>query len=378
LIPERCKVEQFFGEWDARVEHVACASDVDGLSMRELLQLADPETRALWEGLELGYTDTLGHPLLREAITEQYARMRAGEITVCGGGAVEAIFLLANVLLKPGDHALVVWPAFESLFRIAPTLGATITPIELDAGNGWRLDLDVVRQAVRPNTRALFVNFPHNPTGALPTRHEFEQLLAFAREAGITVVSDEVYRGLEHDPDAMLPAACDVDEQAVSIGVMSKSYGLAGLRVGWLATRNKRITDAARVLKDYTTVCAAAPAEILALIALRAGPQLIERSRQIILSNLSVGESFFTEHSDAFEWAAPKAGPMAFPRLRLPVPVDEFVTDLAREKSVLFLPGTIFDTTDNRLRLGLGRSSLPTALERVDDYLASKAVPTGS
>lgn len=372
MIPERCKVEQFFGEWDARAEHVACASDVDGLSMREVLQLADAEAMALWEGLDLGYTDTLGHPLLRETITEQYARLTAGEITVCGGGAAEAIFLLANVLIGPGDHALVVWPAFESLFRIAPTLGATVTPLELDPDNGWRLDLDAVRQALRPNTRALFVNFPHNPTGALPSRQEFEELLALAREAGVTVVSDEVYRGLEHDADAILPAACDVDEQAVSIGVMSKAYGLAGLRIGWLATRNTRITDAARVLKDYTTVCASAPAEILALIALRAGPRLIERSRRIILSNLSLGESFFTGHSDTFEWAAPKAGPMAFPRLRRPIPVDEFVADLAREKGVLFLPGTIFDMTDNRLRLGLGRSSLPAALERVDEYLAAR------
>jgi len=372
MIPERCQVEQFFAEWDADVEHVACASDVDGLSMHELLRLADPEALALWEGLDLGYTDTLGHPLLREAIVRQYTSMASGEITVCGGGAAEALFLMANVLLGPGDHALVVWPAFESLFRIAPALGATTTPIRLDADNGWRLDLDAVRQALRPNTRALFVNFPHNPTGALPDRHEFEQLLALAREAGITVVSDEVYRGLEYAPDATLPAACDVDEEAVSIGVMSKAYGLAGLRVGWLATRNEAVAAAARRLKDYTTVCASAPAEILSLIALRAAPQLIERSRQIILANLAYAESFFTKHRDVFEWTAPKAGPMAFPRLRLPVPVDTFVAELAREKSVLFLPGTIFDMTDNRLRLGLGRGSLPSALERVDDFLASR------
>jgi aspartate/methionine/tyrosine aminotransferase len=369
MIPARCKVEQFFGEWDARVEYIACASDVDGLSMRELLELADPEAMAMWEGLDLGYTDTLGHPLLREAIIEQYTGMTAGEVTVCGGGAAEAIFLLANVLLEPGDHALVTWPAFESLFRIAPTLGATVTPLELDADGGWRLDLDAVRQALRPNTRALFVNFPNNPTGALPSRDEFDQLLALAREAGVTVVSDEVYRGLEHDPDTRLPAACDLDDRAVSIGVMSKAYGFAGLRIGWLATRDERVTAAARRLKDYTTVCASAPAEILSLIALRAGPRLIERGREIILKNLPLGESFFTKHADAFEWAAPKAGPMAFPRLRLPIPVDEFVADLARETGVLFLPGTVFDMTDNRLRLGLGRNSLPTALERVDDYL---------
>lgn len=372
-IPERCKVEHFFGQWESGVEHIACASDVDGLSMRELLQLADPETTALWNGLELGYPDTTGHPLLRETIAEQYARTPPSEITVCGGGAVEALFLLANVLLGPGDHALVVWPAFESLHRLAPTLGATITPIELEADNGWRLDLDAVRQALRPTTRALFINFPHNPTGALPDRREFEALLALAREAGVTVVSDEVYRYLEYDSGATLPAACDLDEQAVSIGVMSKAYGLAGLRVGWLATRNTAVTESARILKDYTTVCASAPAEILSIIALRAREHLTERSRAIILKNLALGESFFAEHRGAFDWAAPKAGPMAFPRLRLPVPVDTFVAELAREKGVLLLPGTVFDMTDNRLRVGLGRSSLPAALERLDDFLSAWA-----
>ncbi len=372
MIPARCKVEQFFGEWESGVEHLACASDVDGLTMGELLRLADPETKSLWDELELGYTDTTGHPLLREAIAEQYARTAVDEVTVCGGGAAEALFLLANVLLGPGDHALVAWPAFESLYRIAPALGAEVTPIELDADNGWRLDLDAVRQALRPTTRAVFVNFPHNPTGALPDLRDFEELLELAHEAGITVVSDEVYRGLEYDPGTRLPAAYDLSEHAVSVGVMSKAYGLAGLRVGWLATRNPAITEAARILKDYTTVCASAPAEILSVIALRAGDQLIERSREIIVRNLALAESFFTEHNGAFDWTPPRAGPMAFPRLRLPVPVDAFVGDLAREKGVLFLPGTVFEMTDNRLRVGLGRSSLPAALERVDDYLAAR------
>ncbi|MDE0777045.1 MAG: aminotransferase class I/II-fold pyridoxal phosphate-dependent enzyme [Nocardioides sp.] len=372
VLPERCRVEQFFGEWESGIEHLACASDVDGLTMHQLLELADPETEALWRDLDLGYTDTVGHPLLREAIVGQYASVSIDEVTVCGGGAAEALFLLAHALLGPGDHCVVVWPAFESLHRIAPTLGATVTPVALDPQDGWRLDLEAVRRALRPTTRALFVNFPHNPTGALPDRGDFERLLALAREAGVTVVSDEVYRGLEYDPATMLPAACDVDDRAVSIGVMSKAYGLAGLRVGWLATGNGAVTEATRVLKDYTTVCASAPAEILSIIAMRAHARIVERSRSIVLANLAVAESFFDRHREVFDWASPRAGPMAFPRLRLPVDVDTFVADLAREQSVLFLPGTVFGMTDNRLRVGLGRGSLPAALARVDDYLATR------
>ncbi|WP_217145928.1 aminotransferase class I/II-fold pyridoxal phosphate-dependent enzyme [Streptomyces sp. AC627_RSS907] len=373
MIPQSCKIERFFGQWESAVEHVACASDVDGLSLRELLDLADTESLALWEGLELGYTETAGHPLLREAIADQYTKTEADGVTVCGGGAAEALFLISHALLGPGDHAVVIWPAFESLHRIAPALGAEITPVPLDPEHGWGLDLDAVRRALRPTTRALFVNFPHNPTGALPSRAEFEALVALGAEAGVTVVSDEVYRYLEWEPGATLPAACDLDERAVSVGVMSKAYALAGLRVGWMATRNTALMDATRALKDYTTVCASAPAEILSLIALRARDQLVARSKRIILDNLAHVESFFRERPGAFAWEAPRAGMVAFPQLLLPVPVDAFVSDLAREESVLLLPDSVFDTADNRFRIGLGRTSLPLALDRLDTFLTRRA-----
>lgn len=369
MIPRNCKIEDFFAEWEFDVEYVACASDVDGLRMHDLLELADPEALSLWENLELGYTDPLGHHLLREAITTEYTRTSADDVTVCGGGAVEALFLIAHALLKPGDHSIVIWPAFESLHRIAPALGATYTAVPLDAANDWHLDLEAVRAAIRPNTRALFVNFPHNPTGALPTRQEFEALVAMATEAGITVVSDEVYRHLEHSPTDLLPAACDLSDNAISVGVVSKAYALAGLRIGWLATRDAALNATIRSFKNYTTVCPSAPAEILSLIALRARDHLVARSKDIIRGNLRVADSFFHSHPDVFAWSPPRAGMIAFPQLLLPTPVAEFTTALARKKGVLFLPDHIFDIDDNRFRVGLGRTNLPQALERLDEYL---------
>ncbi|MEV4148813.1 aminotransferase class I/II-fold pyridoxal phosphate-dependent enzyme [Amycolatopsis sp. NPDC049691] len=372
MIPDRSKIENFFGQHEFDVDYVACASDVDGCTLRELLDLADAESLALWEGLELGYTETTGHPLLREAIAGEYTETGPGGVTVCGGGAAEALFLLTNALLGPGDHAVVVAPAFESVHRIAPALGASVTPVPLDPGRGWHLDLDAVRRALRPATRAVFVNFPHNPTGALPARAEFEALLALCAEAGAVVVSDEVYRHLEFDPGATLPAACDLDERAVSVGVMSKAYGLAGLRIGWLATRNQALLAATRAVKDYTTVCASAPSEILSLIALRARDHLVARSRRIIRENLAHADSFFGQHSAAFAWEPPRAGMLAFPRLLLPVPVEDFVRDLARERSVLLLPDSVFDMADNRFRLGLGRTSLPRALDRIGEFVGHR------
>ncbi|NUP52017.1 MAG: aminotransferase class I/II-fold pyridoxal phosphate-dependent enzyme [Catenulispora sp.] len=369
MIPDNCKLERFFARWEFSVEHLLCASDVDGYPMPDLLALADDETRGLWEGLTLGYTETTGLPALREEIAQQYTALNPADVTVCGGGAAEALFLVANALLGPGTHAVVGWPAFEALHRVAAATGAEVTAVPLDPDAGWRLDPDAVRKALRPTTRALFLNFPHNPTGALPSRAEFEELVGIGTEAGITVVSDEVYRYLEYEPGTTLPAACDLDPRAISVGVMSKAYGLAGLRIGWLASRDEELLRTLRAIKDYTSVCASAPSEILALIALRAREQVVGRCRRIIDANLERVDEFFAEWADVFHWVRPRAGTVGFPRLLLATPVEEFVDDLARSESVLLLPGSVFDCDDGRVRFGLGRASLPEGLRRLDGYL---------
>jgi aspartate/methionine/tyrosine aminotransferase len=368
LIPEECKLERFFSRYEFDVEHVLGGSDIEGYALGDLLELADAESLKLWSGLRLGYTETAGHPALREAIGGLYTDVPAGNVIVCAGAA-EALYLLSHALLGPGTHAVVVCPAFESLYKVAAATGAQVSRVALDAADSWRLDLAALEGAVRDDTRAIFVNYPHNPTGALLGRHEFQSLMDFAGRRGITVVSDEVYRHLEFDPAARLPAAADLDPRAASVGVMSKSYGLAGLRIGWVASQDGDLLRRLLTLKDYTSVCSSASSEILALIALRAAETVVQRCKQIVLDNLVHVEAFMSRWSEAIEWAPPQAGTVAFPRLRLPIPVDEFVERLAREESVLLLPGSAFDDTENRFRIGLGRVAAPDALGRMDGFL---------
>jgi aspartate/methionine/tyrosine aminotransferase len=367
--PEDCKLERFFARWEFDVKHVLGASDVDGYSLRELLDLADHQTTQAWHDLRLGYTESDGHPLLREAIAEQYDTATAQEILVCGGGAAEAIYLTARCLLGPGDHAVVVQPAYEALHRVTRSTGADLSSVWLDADRGWRLDLDQVVEAFTPSTRALFLNYPHNPTGALLPVDDFRALIEVADDRDIAVVSDEVYRYLEHDPLDRLPAAADLSDRAVSIGVMSKAYGLAGLRVGWITTRDRAVRRRLQSLKDYTSVCASAPSEILALAALRAREVVVGRCRRIVLDNLAHVSTFLDRWSDLLTWVPPRGGTVGFPQLSASLPVDVLVEDLARTESVLVLPGSVFDAKDNRLRIGLGRTDTPSALSRFDDYL---------
>ena len=364
---EDFELERFFARYEFAVRHLLCASDVEGWAMADLLALADPETAALWHGLGLGYTEAPGHPLLRAEIATLYEGIDADEVLVFSG-AEEAIFATLNVLLGPGDHAIVVWPSYQSLHAIARAAGADVTLHELRATDGWAIDLDLLSRQVTPRTKLIVVNVPHNPTGALPDVTTFRALAGIAADAGARLLSDEVYRFLERDPLDRLPAGADLGAHGVSVGVMSKSFALAGLRIGWLASHDSRLLDAAARFKDYTTICASAPAEILALIALRAREAVLARSRRVVDANLALLDGFFARRPGQFRWVRPRGGSVGFPELLARVPVDRFAEDLVAAEGVLLAPGSIFGHPGNHFRIGYGRTDLPAALAGLESF----------
>ena len=361
-------LERYFARWEFSVDHLLCASDVQGYPMNELLALADDETRALWDGLTLGYTESTGHPLLRREIAALYDGIDAEDVLVFAG-AEEAIFCLANVLLGTGDHAVVTWPGYQSLYEVARATGADVTLHELRADHGWAIDLDVLRRQVTPATRLIVVNVPHNPTGMLPDAATMTGLIALAEDAGAYLLVDEVYRFLEFDPADRLPAGADALERGISLGVMSKSFAMAGLRIGWLATRDRDLLARCAAFKDYTTICSSAPSEVLALIGLRAREAVLDRSRGIVAVNLERLDTFFETWSDRFSWVRPRAGSVGFPRLTVPgVSIDEWAAQLVEAEGVLLLPGSQFGFGGNHFRLGFGRTDLPVALDRLEAF----------
>ena len=361
-------LERFFARWEFKAELLLCASDVEGWPMSRAAR-AGRRGRPLgrWHGLRLGYTESLGDPALRAAIAGLYEAVSPDDVLVFAG-AEEAIFALHNVLLGPGDHAVVVRPAYQSLAEVARSTGADVARVELRESAGWRLDPDEVRAALRPNTRLILVNEPHNPTGSLSDRRTFDRLVELAAESGARLVVDEVYRFLEFDPEDRLPAGADALPTGVSIGVMSKSFALAGLRIGWVATRDRDLLGRLAAFKDYTTICNSAPAEVLALIALRARDRVLARNRGIVEANLPLLDAFFARWAGTFEWVRPRGGSIGFPRLVRDLPIDRFAEDLVRETGVLILPGTVFADEGNHFRLGFGRTNMPAALDRLDSY----------
>jgi aspartate/methionine/tyrosine aminotransferase len=361
-------LERYFARWEFAVEHILCASDVEGWALTDLLALADMETRGLWAGLRLGYTESTGHPLLRAEIAGLYDHIDPDDILVFAG-AEEAIFCLANVLLGAGDHAVVTWPGYQSLYEVGRAAGAEVTLHELREEQRWRLDVERLIGELRPETRLVIVNAPHNPTGMLPTHAEWARLVDALGDRGIRLLADEVYRFLEVDEADRLVAGADAYPLGISLGVMSKSFAMAGLRIGWLAARDRELLARCAAFKDYTTICASAPSEILALIGLRARDRVLARSRRIVADNLGLLDDFFARRSDRFAWVRPRGGSIAFPRLLGDDSVDRFAADLVETEGVLLLPGSEFGHLGNHFRIGFGRTDLPEALARLDAFV---------
>jgi aspartate/methionine/tyrosine aminotransferase len=359
-------LERFFARWEFAAAHHLCASDVDGLPMAELLAMADEECRSWWDGLRLGYTESPGHPLLRAEIAGLHAGLEPEDVLTFAG-AEEAIFLVMQALLEPGDHVVALWPAYQALYEVARGVGADVTLIELREEDGWQLDPSRLAAALRPGaTKVVVANWPHSPTGSLPTRRVFDEVVRLTQEAGARLFSDEVYRFLERDAADRLPAGAEVD--MVSLGVMSKAFGLAGLRVGWLAVRDRKLLPRVARLKDYTTICSAAPSEVLAVIALRARERLLRRAMAIIEANVDVWDAWLASH-EGWGWVRPRAGSTGYVRLPDGLRSDLFCQELVESEGVLLLPSTVFEHGEGHVRVGLGRPGIDVGLSRLSRFL---------
>jgi aspartate/methionine/tyrosine aminotransferase len=363
------ELERYFARWEFAARHLLCASDVEGWPMGELLALGDDETAALWRDLRLGYTEAPGHPLLRKEIAALYDTATPDDVLVTSG-AEEGIFALVNVLLGPGDHAIVTWPGYQSLYEVARGCGADVTLHELHEDVGWAIDIEELRGQMTPRTKLIVINAPHNPTGMLPDRSTFDAVVDLAAEAGAYLLVDEVYRYLEVDENDRLPAGIDAASHVISLGVMSKSFAMAGLRIGWLATRDADVLARVAAFKDYTTICASAPSEILALIGLRARQAVLERSRAIVLDGLTAIDELFLRWPTHLSWVRPRGGSIGFPRLRPDVDIDTFAAELVEAEGVLLLPGSRFGHPGNHFRIGFGRTDIEEAIAGLERHLA--------
>lgn len=367
------RLEVHLGRWEFAARYHLTASDAQTSTVAEIL---GPEGMEQLARLPLGYTTTWGAEELRAEIAATYDALDPDDVLVFAG-AEEAMYWLIQELVGPGDHAVLTVPNYQSMESVALAGGAEVSGLPLDPARGWQLDLDALGALLRPATRLVAVNFPNNPTGALPDPETWAALVALCEERGIRLFGDEVYRGLEPAGRPALVQAADAAATGVSMGVMSKAYGLPGLRIGWLATRDRALLARLETRKHYTSICNAAPSELIATAALRRGAELRARNRAIIDANLPRFDAFFAAHAGRFAWEHPQAGCVCFPRYLGDDGVETFCHDLVEEAGVVLLPASIFaselaEVPADRFRIGVGRRDPEPALAAFDAWLRAR------
>jgi aspartate/methionine/tyrosine aminotransferase len=360
------RIEQYFGKYEFTAKYLLSSSDAESRTIQELLDL-EPSSHEGFLRHWCGYTESPGAPGLREVISGIYRGIEPGDVLVTAA-TEEGIFVMYHALLSPADHVIVETPCYESALEVARSTGAQVSEWRRCYESGWAHDLAALEKLIQPNTKIIYINTPHNPTGLLISAGAFQQVMKLASKRGIIVFCDEVYRELEHDPASRLPAACEIYERAVSLGSMSKTYGLPGLRLGWLASRDAEILHRCLEFKYYTTICSSAPSEFLAALALRHREELVQRNREIVLRNLPLLDSFLRQRSNLFEWIKPNASPIGFVRYKSGQDVHSFCEDVVHKAGVLLLPGSVYDQP-RHIRFGYGRKNMPEALAQFSAYL---------
>ena len=350
-------LERWMTRHETHVKYDIAESGILPLSTADLLAFepddARDATRDRLLALPLGYSEARGTEELRSALSATYARGDADHILVTTG-AIEANFLLFNVLLEPGDHIIAPFPAYQQLYSVPQAIGCDVSLWQVGPETGYRYDLDALERLLTPKTRVIVVNTPHNPTGAMMPPDDARRVYAMAESVGATVIGDEAYRWLAvPDGAPFAPPMFDLGERGVSVGTLSKPFGLPGLRIGWIAGPPD-LVRACWGMRDYITLSPGKLNDALACLALSHRDRIIERNHRIIAANLGAAADWIGARRDFLSWTPPRGGLLALLKYDLPIASLDLADRLATDYSVMLAPGSAFGY-EHHLRLGIGQ-----------------------
>ena len=351
-------LERWMTAHEMDVEYDIAESGICPLTARELLELLPPQERQArlqrLLDLPLGYSEARGTHELRSLLAGTYAGCTPEDILVTTG-AIEANFLLFNVLLNPGDHVIAPYPAYQQLYSVPRALGCDVDLWQIRPETGFRYDVDDLERLLRPDTRLIVINSPHNPTGAMLSAEGARQVYDLAESVGARILSDEAYRWLTIPGGEELPPPMyDLGPLAISVGTLSKPFGLPGLRLGWMAAPG-HVAAQCWGLRDYVTLSPGKLNDALAVLAFEHRHQIFERNARIVTANLAAAEAWIEEHSDILSWRPPRAGLLALLHYKLRIPSLKLADKLAEEYSVMLAPGSAFGF-EQYLRIGVGQA----------------------
>ena len=357
---------KYYRENEHAVSYVLCHSSPETITIADLLAF-EPSVMEDFKNISLGYIENQGSMILRQEITRLHERIDESNVLVTNGGS-EGIYLAMMSLLQPSDHVIVQFPWFQSFYELAIARGCDVSRWEMHSKRNWELSVDDLEALVRPNTKLIIINVPHNPTGYTLSLETFKRIVRMAERNGIYLFSDESNRFIVYNEDDLLPAATDLYDKAITLGSMSKSFALPGLRVGWLVTHDAKLLNKFLSLKDYTTSNGSVPSEFLAALALRHKDQLLKRIIKIIKSNLGLLNEFFEKHNDIISCVLPRAGNVCFPKILFEA--EDFCQMVRKKTKILLMPGSAYDYSNEYFRIGFGRIDMSKALGLFSDYLS--------
>lgn len=366
-------VEMWMNEFETRCELNLAETCVDSITVGQLVEMAGRHNSLLDElmPMRLGYGDIEGSPRLKAAIVSLYSRQKPENVLVCHG-TIGANALVHQALVSRGDHVIAVVPTYQQHYSIPESIGAEVTPLKLRMEDGFLPDLNALRSMVRPTTRLIAINNPNNPTGALMDAAMLAEIAAIARSVGAWVLCDEVYRGTDQAGDGFTASMADLYEKGISTAGMSKTYSLAGLRLGWIVAP-KEVLDAAMIHRDYNTISVGRLDDHFAAMALEHRDKVLARSHRITRDNLALLADWVAREPK-IDWVKPKSGTTALLKYHLPIASREFCITLLEQEGVMFTPGSAMDM-EGWLRIGYAcpTDTLKAGLVRVSRFLAKRA-----
>jgi aspartate/methionine/tyrosine aminotransferase len=349
-------LERWMTRHETHVQYDIAESGILPLTTNDLLDFEPPAERAATlERLlatPLGYSEARGTEELRTMLAATYTRGDADHILVTTG-AIEANYLLYNVLLEAGDHVIAPYPAYQQLYEVPRSIGCDVSLWHVGPETGYRYDIAALERLVTPRTKLIVVNTPHNPTGAMLSPADADRVYALAKSVGAMVIGDEAYRWLDvPNGEPFAGAAFDRGPLGISVGTLSKPFGLPGLRIGWIAA-SKELVEKCWGLRDYISLSPGKLNDAIARLGLKHRDRIIARNTRIITENLRTASAWVAARP-YLTWTPPRGGLLALIKYDRKIPSLELADRLATEQSVMLAPGSAFGY-EHHLRIGVGQ-----------------------
>lgn len=370
---EPFKVEEWMNAYETRARYNIAKTCVDSVSLDELFALTGEDKVRFWDRFcarRLTYGDIEGSPAFRQGVCRLYRTLTPAHIIPTHGasGANHHVFYS---LIEPGDEVVTILPTYQQLYSIPASLGARVKILELKPENGYHLDLAALKRVVTEQTKLICINNPNNPTGALMSSAELQEVVALARQVDAWVLCDEVYRHLTQD-DAWCESIADLYEKGISVSSMSKVFSLAGLRLGWIATRDREAVRSFLSHRDYDLVSCGMFDEAVAALALTYSDKLLQRNRNIVRQNRAVLQAWVSQQPHVF-CVKPEAGTTALVYYDLDIPSREFCREMSHRTGAFVTPGECFEL-EYCMRIGYAcdPNVLKQGLAAIDEYIRQK------